>query len=83
MHGRQIRTLIKLLILYSLVFFTGCLNEWLNFTIFFAQLKLCRRIYTLMAVSLLKHPILLLNDFSVIKYFLFITYNVTFSNPSF
>ena len=44
----KLRILIELLILYSLVYVTGFLNEWL---IFFAQLKWSGRVYTLTAVS--------------------------------
>ena len=41
----------RTLILYSLMYFTGFLNERLIFYDFFAQLKLSGRIYTLKAVS--------------------------------
>ena len=49
------RILIELLILYSLVYFTGFLNERLIYYVFFfVQLKWSGCIYTLTAVSGLK-----------------------------
>ena len=47
----KLRILIELLILYSLLYFTGFLKERLIFYDFFAQLKWSGRVYTLTAVS--------------------------------
>ena len=51
MHGRQTSYANRTFNLYSLVYFTGFFERFVDFLQFFAQLKWSGRIYTLMAVS--------------------------------